>query len=283
MSNERRFGDIISPNRQKGYEFSPEAKGAMLVLLHTGMSARAVGAEFRTDHKVVMKIKKRFDETGTIQYQPRSGRPHKLTRAERRYIMRMIRKDRLITWDALVDSLDARVSKRTIRRTVALYYKRKWKALERPKLDADMTRVRLRWCQAWLEDIDELGEMINSDEVSVQNKSSNPNVYAFRLPHEKYNKEVINQSDHVKPTISMMFWAGMWKTGRTAIITMIRDPNARRGGYSAWSYQLALRDGLLPSYDGTRRFQQDNAKSPYGQDDYKLAACQWNRAFGMAA
>ena len=42
-------------------------------------------------------------------------------------------------------------------------------------------------------------------------------------------------------------------------ILMKRDPLAPRNGYSSWSYEIALRDGLLPIYDGTRRFQQDNA------------------------
>src|SRR5262249_15042686 len=34
---------------------------------------------------------------------------------------------------------------------------------------------------------------------------------------------------------------------------------APRNGYSAWSYQMALQEGLLPVYDGTLRFQQDNS------------------------
>jgi hypothetical protein len=34
----------------------------------------------------------------------------------------------------------------------------------------------------------------------------------------------------------------------------------KKGGYTSWSYQQALKEGLLPIYDGTRHFQQDNAK-----------------------
>jgi hypothetical protein len=41
---------------------------------------------------------------------------------------------------------------------------------------------------------------------------------------------------------------------------MERDPNAPRRGYSAISYQNTLEEGLLPIYDGTRQFQQDNAR-----------------------
>lgn len=46
---------------------------------------------------------------------------------------------------------------------------------------------------------------------------------------------------------------GMPRASRLQLIT------PRLHGYSAWSYEMALRDGLLPQYDGTRRFQQDNA------------------------
>lgn len=103
-------------------------------------------------------------------------------------------------------------------------------------------------------------QIINSDEVSVQNKSSNPNAFCFRLSHEKYNKDLVNKTDHVKPSISLMFWAAIWKTGRSPIITMTRDPTSENNGYTSWSYQKALREGLVPIYDGSRQFQQDNAK-----------------------
>lgn len=41
---------------------------------------------------------------------------------------------------------------------------------------------------------------------------------------------------------------------------MERDPSAPRGGYSSWSYQKVLEEGLLPYYQPGDIFQQDNAK-----------------------
>ncbi|KAH7237952.1 hypothetical protein B0J15DRAFT_598431 [Fusarium solani] len=76
--------------------------------------------------------------------------------------------------------------------------------MERPKLDKEKAKIRLRWASAWLPEVEELMEMINSDEVSIQNKSCNPQAYAFRHAYEKYNKEVVNKGDHVKPTISQI-------------------------------------------------------------------------------
>jgi hypothetical protein len=40
---------------------------------------------------------------------------------------------------------------------------------------------------------------------------------------------------------------------------MIRDPAAKKGGYSSWSYRKALTEGLLPFPDEFKLFQQDNA------------------------
>lgn len=40
---------------------------------------------------------------------------------------------------------------------------------------------------------------------------------------------------------------------------MKRDPDQARRGYSAWSYQEALREGLLGNYHQGELFMQDNA------------------------
>jgi hypothetical protein len=57
-----------------------------------------------------------------------------------------------------------------------------------------------------------------------------------------------------------MVWGGIWKGGRTDLVVMVRDSSPeKRGGYTSKSYTMALREGLLPIYDGTRHFQQDNA------------------------
>lgn len=48
-------------------------------------------------------------------------------------------------------------------------------------------------------------------------------------------------------------------TGRSDLVVMTRDDDTPRHGYTSKSYQKALSEGLLPIYDETRHFQQDNA------------------------
>jgi transposase len=56
-----------------------------------------------------------------------------------------------------------------------------------------------------------------------------------------------------------MVWAAIWKGGRSRLVVMTRDEEAKRRGFTSQSYIQALEEGLLPVYDGTRHFQQDNA------------------------
>jgi hypothetical protein len=71
----------------------------------------------------------------------------------------MIYKNRLISWNSLMGGIDSRVSESTVRRVVKQHFRRKWKALERPKLDADKAKVRYNFCTAWLPEVEELTEV----------------------------------------------------------------------------------------------------------------------------
>jgi hypothetical protein len=73
-------------------------------------------------------------------------------------------------------------------------------------------------------------------------------------------KELVNVTVHGKSKLSIMVWGAIWRGGKSDIIVMIRDPTAKRKGYTSWSYQQALLEGLLPIYEEFRHFQQDNAK-----------------------
>lgn len=99
-----------------------------------------------------------------------------------------------------------------------------------------------------------------SDECSCQNNTLNSTSWVFRFPSEKFDKRFVNLQNHVKANISIMLWGIAWKGGRSDLIVMERDEDAPRRGYTARSYQKALQEGLLPHYNDTRHFQQDNAK-----------------------
>jgi hypothetical protein len=80
----------------------------------------------------------------------------------------------------------------------------------------------------------------------------------------------VNVTVHGKSKITIMVWGAIWKDGKSDIVIMTRDQMRPRKGYTSWSYQMALREGLLPFYDGMRRFQQDNAKIHVSQSSIEF-------------
>jgi hypothetical protein len=61
-----------------------------------------------------------------------------------------------------------------------------------------------------------------------------------------------------------MVWASVWldereRPRRSALVIMERNPNAPRCGYSSQSYIKALHKGLLPYWQRSQLFMQDNA------------------------
>lgn len=79
---------------------------------------RQVAREFNTQHTTVSRIYQRWNDERTLQNKPRKGHPRKLTDQEILYITILLKRDRKITWDALVGAMDGRVSARTIRRAL---------------------------------------------------------------------------------------------------------------------------------------------------------------------
>ena len=61
-----------------------------------------------------------------------------------------------------------------------------------------------------------------------------------------------------------MEWASIWigeggVIGRSPLIIMSRDPQAKQNGYTRLSYLAALEEGLRPYYEPGDAFMQDNA------------------------
>ncbi|KJZ69439.1 hypothetical protein HIM_11168 [Hirsutella minnesotensis 3608] len=226
----------------------------------SGLSYQNVATEFLTNKSTVHRIVNRWEHDHTLENRLRKGRPKKLTRRELRYINLMIKRRRKITYRALLGAAGGRVSRRTLRRAIQPEWKRKWLSVQRIPISNETAEERLQFARTWEGREDELTEVIFSDESTVQNRGNNTRGWVFRKPHERFQRDLVNVTAHGKPEISIMVWAGIWRGGRTPLVIMRRDPAARRQGYSARSYRDALTEGLLPFYDGTRRFQQDNAR-----------------------
>ena len=159
MPGNRIFGMEISGNRQRNYEFSPVQKAAIVAELSQGKTHRAVAAAFNTSLLTTHRIFKRWKEDATLENKPRSGRPPKLTEAEKRYIVLLVKRNRSITYSALVGAIGGRISRSTIRRCLRGSWQRKWKAIKRIPLSKRTAANRLSFVCYWLPKVEELMEV----------------------------------------------------------------------------------------------------------------------------
>lgn len=118
MPPQRSFGAEICANRQRNHEFSPIQKAAMCAKKDGGASYRAIAKEFTTSPSAVHRIFERWKSHQTLDNKPRSGRPDKLSKAEVRYIILLIKKEQKLIYNALVSVMSGQVHKLTIKRII---------------------------------------------------------------------------------------------------------------------------------------------------------------------
>jgi len=162
MTSGRSFGAIISANRRHRQQFDSVTRALIINEKSKGRSYRDVASEFNTTPSTIFGIYQRWKHNKTIERKPNRGRKPKLTKAEIKYVILSLKRDRRITYDALVGVVGGKVSRSTIKRIVRTYYGRKWRAMQRIPLSKETAAQRLSWAQAWREDIDELIEVRGS-------------------------------------------------------------------------------------------------------------------------
>ena len=81
---------------------------------------------------------------------------------------------------------------------------------------------------------------------------------SFRTSTEKWNKGMV-QRYKKGYDVSVMVWAAFWGAGRSDLVKMTRDENAKRNGYSADSYIEILEENVTAIWEPGLTFMQDNA------------------------
>jgi hypothetical protein len=155
------------------------------------------------------------------------------------------------------------VSTTTMQRTLKEMGIQKFRAKRRPKINAATAAKRLRYAKE--------GRTFNwkrctvkfSDECSVQKGSGRNPEWSFGFPDETYDHDKVTETTTDRGKRQMV-WAAVWVTpggriSRSPLVIMKRDEGSPGRGYTSWSYQQALDEGLLPNYKPGDRFLQDNS------------------------
>lgn len=140
--NLRDLGRKLTAGRQPNAELTAVARAAICGALAAGQSIRAVATAFSVSVATVAKSLELLEAPAPFESKPRAGRPQKLSRAEKRYIITLFKRNRRIAKSALCEAVGAHVSYDTIRRCLRAYKMRKWKAMKRIPLSKEVAIAR---------------------------------------------------------------------------------------------------------------------------------------------
>ncbi|KAM7213352.1 transposase [Rhypophila decipiens] len=178
---------VLTANRRRCQPLSPYERAVVCSLLATGQSLREVARHFRVSHQTIAHTIEHWEKHHTFESKPKSGRKPVLSRADKRYIINLAKRNRDISRKALVNAVGKKVSYSTVKRCL-------------------LAKDRFDFACDWLENIEKLLQTMFSDESSCQNSTSNPTAWRFRFPAERWSKLFVNLKNHVKRTL--VSWSG---------------------------------------------------------------------------
>jgi transposase len=240
-------------------ELSNAEKGAILVLFHLQYTIALIGYIIGRPWSTVKSFIVRATERGSIENLPRPGRPEKLSKYDRRAIMRAVKKDRSLTRQQLRDLCAPHVSLSTIDRYLRQNGFKKWLAKKRPKLTEDHAQQRLAWAkerQNWT--AEDFEGVVWSDECSVEKDDSGRQTWVFRTPPEKWFKDCIAPKRKGKG-ISLMVWGCFWGRNRGTFCPLVVKSVNQHVYIRLLKYLLLPVIQRIHDTIGDPIFQQDNA------------------------
>lgn len=217
------------------------------------------------------RVVRKYEETGSVEDRPRSGRLQKLTQREIRLVRRTMLADRrksLRQMRALLKSTGTSACRNTIKRVLAKYDLRRRAAVRRPLLTARMREARLKWAKERVNwSIEKWKSVIFTDEKIFRVGNHSRTAYVTRLPSEKYAPACLQST--VKHGLQVHVWGAIGWNG-------VSELKLVRGNLNAAEYQESIIHDIqevgqsiaIPQCRFV--FQQDNAPAHSAQSTQRF-------------
>jgi transposase len=191
---ERSFGTVISGNRRRKAELSPEQRTAIISKHESGHTPTKLACEFDCARSTIYDTLERFKQHNTVKSLPRSGRPMKISPRAARQIYQLARRNPNWSYLALRSQLPNPPCKSTIRSILIKYGLRKRRTRKRIPLKVNSARARYRFALRWLR-YRTWDRWIFSDECSVERHSKtigSGSGWVWRFTSEAYRRDLVN-------------------------------------------------------------------------------------------
>ena len=244
-----------------------------IAMLNTGQTYERVANHFRVAISTLVRLRRKYRQTGSVVDLPRSGRPRETTLRQDRALRLSHLRNRFKTATESARNTPGRtrrhISAQTVRRRLRVAGIR----CRRPYVGARLTNVhrqnRMNWAQIhrrWI--ARQWRDTLFTDESKFQIDFCDRRQNVYRRRGERFSDACVKELDRFGKA-SCMVWGGISYYGKTDLIFIDRPPvrrgrNLRNPGLTAQRYiDEILRPVVLPyiaAHPGMR-FQQDNARA----------------------
>ena len=251
--------------RTSRHQHSSTTKNLFVGAVLGGQTIAQAALHFGLKDSTARSIMKKYYTMGTTENQPCSGRPPKLTDADKHYIIRTAQKQHQTPFSEIRNQLGLNVSDTTIRHVLssAGYHRRV--ARKVPFLTKLHRHARMSWArlykaykrQNW-------SKVIWSDKAYIYIGDDRGRVFVTRRADEEYLDECLVPTFKHSP-VRTMVW-GCIMEGRKGPLVVLEYPGGKGGGMNSKRYCEQVLEGVLQDFHvkmkqvhGRIEFQQDNA------------------------
>ena len=156
-------------NRIRNQELSPWLRGSIQTWAAVGLGNAEIARKTFLTPATVQSTLRRNSQRHEGTTLSRSGRPSKLSRRDRRALLRYVCKNLKLSYEQVLADTGLPISKKTAYRILREEGIKKWIAKQRPLLTEESAKIRLKWCLArkdwtW----EQWKTYIFSDEASIE-------------------------------------------------------------------------------------------------------------------
>ena len=217
------------------------------------------------DSSTARNIIKKFQRQGNTENAQHSGRPPKLTDADKRHLIRTARKQRRTPFAEIGNQLGLDVTNTTIRNVLKGAGYHRHVARKVPFLTQRHRKACMSWARLYRPlTRQQWSKVIWSDESYIYLSDDRGRIFVMRRANEEFLDECLVPTFKQSP-IHVMVWVCIME-GRKGPLLVLEYPGGRGGGMNTARYCEQVLDGVLKDFygevkqeRGCVRFQQDNA------------------------
>ena len=201
-------------------------------MLQSNTPPAEVARHFRVSHTTILRLRERFQMTGATADRPRSGRPPVTTPEQDWHIrlthLRQRRRPATVTARETRGRHNARISGQTVRNRLRRFGLQARRPYRGPILNQQRRATRLQWVTQRLQwRAREWGRVLFTDESRFCLSHGDGRVRVWRRRGERFADACVIQQDRWGGG-SVMVWGGIHQRGRTNLIVLNGNLNARR-------------------------------------------------------